>query len=135
MNESHIYENILPAHKIQPMGPSNSIPSSLNSAGGGLSFNTHNSLHYSFETNSSTFNQKVYTSVRDYPSYQITEDKMEKIRPVMIQEIRRRKLAKLKSWEILSNRYLHVKHKWNYYVSELEAVREKGKGSRGTPRQ
>eukprot|EP00602_Paraphysomonas_sp_CaronLab_P011918 CAMPEP_0185042038 /NCGR_PEP_ID=MMETSP1103-20130426/42074_1 /TAXON_ID=36769 /ORGANISM="Paraphysomonas bandaiensis, Strain Caron Lab Isolate" /LENGTH=1508 /DNA_ID=CAMNT_0027582027 /DNA_START=417 /DNA_END=4943 /DNA_ORIENTATION=- len=47
--------------------------------------------------------------------YSLQQD-MKRKRSIVALEVRRRKLARTDAWGILGNRYLRVKHQWEYYV-------------------
>jgi hypothetical protein len=47
---------------------------------------------------------------------------LERKRPIVLAEIRRRKLASTQAWEILGDRYLAVKHRWEHYQEKNAVV-------------
>jgi hypothetical protein len=47
---------------------------------------------------------------------------LERKRPIVLAEVRRRKLASTQAWEILADRYLAVKHRWEHYQEKNAVV-------------
>jgi hypothetical protein len=66
--------------------------------------------------------KSFYSQPEESIYFQENIKSMKKIRPTVMNVIRNKKLATVRSLEILADKYLEVQHKWNAHIEEVERI-------------